>query len=286
MNRSLLSVCLITYNQVGFFRQAIESVLTQKVDFSWEIIIADDCSTDGTSNLVNEYQKKYPELIKTIIQKKNVGAAQNFLDLLGLACGEYIAYLECDDYWTDTEKLKKQIDFLERNNQFEACFHNVAEVDTVGEKIGMVYDSNRLLEIGLADLVAGDYLKSCSLLFRNNKKKLLPMFNKQLPAEDTSLGYCLLQDGQKAVYSPEVMAVYRVHSGGTWSMIQTEKRFDSTLKNLLQYRIFFKNDKAIYKEFRKMMRSHLQGMLFFYLKSFKIAKACGTFLFFFRYAFF
>lgn len=70
----LLSVCLITYNQAGYIRQSIESILMQRLDVDWEFIIADDYSTDGTREIINEYQKKFPDIIEPLMQKKNVGA--------------------------------------------------------------------------------------------------------------------------------------------------------------------------------------------------------------------
>ena len=81
MSTPLVSVCLITYNHEKYIAQAIESVLMQKVDFEWEIIIAEDCSTDNTREILISYKQKHPTLIKLILQSENVGPAQNFLDL-------------------------------------------------------------------------------------------------------------------------------------------------------------------------------------------------------------
>lgn len=118
MDAPLLSVCLITYNHAPYIKDAIEGVLMQKVNFSWELIIADDFSTDVTREIVLEYKEKYPDFIKLILQEKNVGAAQNWRDLITSPKSKYIAYFEGDDYWTDPLKLKKQVDFLESHSDY------------------------------------------------------------------------------------------------------------------------------------------------------------------------
>lgn len=118
MKEPLLSVCLITYNHEKYIRQAIEGVLMQKVDFEWELIIADDCSTDGTRDILLEYKSIYPDFIKLILQEKNIGAAKNWYDLISSPKSKYIAYFEGDDYWIDNLKLQKQVDFLEANEDY------------------------------------------------------------------------------------------------------------------------------------------------------------------------
>ena len=128
MESSLLSVRLITYNHEKYIRQAIDSILAQKVNFTWDIVIADDFSTDSTRSILIEYEKKYPNLIKLILQKENVGPARNFVDLISFKTSSYIAYIEGDDYWTDSLKLQKQVDFLEKNIDYSICFHNTLEL--------------------------------------------------------------------------------------------------------------------------------------------------------------
>jgi glycosyltransferase involved in cell wall biosynthesis len=123
--KPLLSVCLITYNQVAFIRQAIESVLMQKVNFKWELVIADDFSTDGTKEIVLEYKENHPGIIRLIPRLKNVGPAKNWVDLITFPESKYIAYLEGDDYWTDFFKLQKQVDFLEANADYGLVFTDI-----------------------------------------------------------------------------------------------------------------------------------------------------------------
>lgn len=118
MNNPLVSVCIITYRHEKYIRQSIESALEQRLNCTWEIIIADDYSPDGTRDILLEYKQKYPDLIRLLLQEKNVGGGRNFTDLLSAAKGKYIAYLEGDDYWADPGKLQRQINFLEANPDY------------------------------------------------------------------------------------------------------------------------------------------------------------------------
>lgn len=120
----LLSVVTITYNHAPYIAKCIEGVLMQQVNFPMEFIIAEDCSTDGTRAICEEYAQKYPDLIRLITSETNVGANPNELRAMKAAKGKYIAYCEGDDYWTDPLKLQKQVDFLESHPDYSVCFHN------------------------------------------------------------------------------------------------------------------------------------------------------------------
>src|SRR5450631_4532338 len=119
----IISVCLITYNHEKYIGKAIESVLQQQTLFSYELIIAEDCSTDNTREIIQDYYRKYPSVIKLVLQEKNVGPENNFIDLLSAAKGKYIAYFEGDDYWIDNKKLQRQVEFLENHPEFVLVFH-------------------------------------------------------------------------------------------------------------------------------------------------------------------
>ena len=119
----ILSVITIAYNHEHYIRRCIESVLMQQVNFPIEFIIADDCSTDGTRAICEEYAAKYPGIIRLISSDHNVGAVENEQRAFLAAKGKYIATCEGDDYWTDPLKLQKQVDFLESHPDYSVCFH-------------------------------------------------------------------------------------------------------------------------------------------------------------------
>lgn len=215
MNPSpLVSVCLITYNHSEYICEAIDSILMQQVNFSWEIIIADDFSSDGTREIVLDYERKYPELIKLLFQKKNVGGGRNFVDLINSASGKYVAYIEGDDYWTDPLKLQKQFDFLENHSEFSMCYHRIKWVYTYdvpdfdpkkesNEGDGLVSTIEDILERGW-------FIRSCSIFYRNFS---LPANFEDLYIGDYPLHILLAYQG-KVGFIPKVMGVYRINNRG------------------------------------------------------------------------
>lgn len=127
-----VSVVIVSYNQEKYISKAIESVLTQKTDFPVEILVGDDCSSDRTPEIIQGYVDRYPDKIKFIRRSSNVGATYNAYDLNTRCEGDYIAYLEGDDYWTDPLKLQKQKDFLDRHTEFHSCAGRFQCVDENG----------------------------------------------------------------------------------------------------------------------------------------------------------
>lgn len=103
--KPLVSVCMITYNQSLYIKQAIEGVLMQETDFPFEFIISDDCSTDSTRKICQYYKELYPDKITLLLPEKNLGISDNFYTTLFSATGKYIAFCEGDDYWIDSHKL-------------------------------------------------------------------------------------------------------------------------------------------------------------------------------------
>ena len=127
--KTVVSVITITYNHEPFIAKTIEGVLMQQVNFPMEFIIAEDCSSDGTRAICERYWEQYPELIRLITSKSNVGAVANERRAMQTAQGKYIAFCEGDDYWTDPLKLQKQVDFLEKNPEYSVCFHRYRNYD-------------------------------------------------------------------------------------------------------------------------------------------------------------
>lgn len=119
----LVSVVTITYNHAPYIAKCLEGVLMQQVDFPMELIIADDCSIDGTRELCEEYAAKYPERIRLITSDTNLGAVENERRAFRAAKGKYIATCEGDDYWNDPQKLQLQVEFLEAHPDYSVCFH-------------------------------------------------------------------------------------------------------------------------------------------------------------------
>lgn len=123
MSNPLVSIVCITYNHEPYLRQALDGFLMQKCDFPFEIVLAEDCSTDGTREICREYAVKYPDVIHHVWSENNIGAVENEARAIRAAKGKYIALCEGDDYWTDAQKLQKQVDFMESHPEYSVTFH-------------------------------------------------------------------------------------------------------------------------------------------------------------------
>ncbi len=139
----LVSVSLLTYNHEDYIRQCLDGILMQKVDFRYEVVVGDDCSTDKTREILKEYSDLYPDIFKLILREKNIGVTSNLYDVLLHCKGRYIAGLEGDDYWLDENKLQIQVDFLEKHHEYIGCGHEVKMIDELGDEW---YYSNRFFE--------------------------------------------------------------------------------------------------------------------------------------------
>ncbi len=221
VSKPLLSICLITYNQAKYIRESIDSILMQRVNFEWELIIADDYSTDGTRQIIKDYQKQLPNSIKLILQKKNYGPEKNWLDLMEYPKTKYVIYTEGDDYFSDPLKLQKQVDFLETHADFSMCFHPVRVEYEDGSQPDRIFPSKDLIPkgniLGLGDLLARNIIQTNSAMYRwrFKHKSIKDEFPRYITPGDWFLHLLHAQLG-KVGYLNRVMSVYRRHPGALW----------------------------------------------------------------------
>ncbi len=233
-----VSICCITYNHRDYIGKAIESFLNQKCNFPFEIIISDDNSTDDTLAIVNTYRELHPDTIKVHVNDPNIGAMKNFIKVLGYAKGDYVAYSDGDDYWTDPEKLEKQIQVLENNQAVAYVFHDVSLVNRNGESLWLL-SKGRLtesLESGVisSKKVLGSPLKlfhANALFFRRQSlgdMKFLELFQDS-PTPDYTL-LCLLASQGDGFYINKAMSAYRKHEESISSAWLFDKNLFKSLK--------------------------------------------------------
>ncbi|SEF94444.1 Glycosyltransferase involved in cell wall bisynthesis [Halpernia humi] len=246
-----VSACIITYNQEEYISQCLDGVLSQIVDFDYEIIIGEDKSTDGTLEICKKYADKHPTKITLIERSENLGMIGNWLETIMSCKGKYIALCEGDDYWTDPLKLQKQVDFLEANDEFALCFHPVKILKKDGEieddfitKIPENFQERMTLASN------SNYIHTPSVVFRNIvEKELHTMEFKNSPIGDYFL-YLIISKYGKIGYLEDNMAVYRF-GVGVFSAISTAKQRSANLllyinlyaveKNEIIKEIFYKN---------------------------------------------
>lgn len=154
-----VSVICVTYNHEKYIREALDSILMQKTNFEFEILIGEDCSTDGTRDILKEYEKKYPQRFRMYYREKNLGATKNEYELFMDARGKYIAALELDDIWTDSLKLQKQYDFLESHEEYIGVAHDFDIIDKTGQVI-VNSDNQKIKEYFNEKFTLNDFLEN------------------------------------------------------------------------------------------------------------------------------
>lgn len=231
MKAPLLSVCLITYNHEDFIRQAIDGVLMQIVNFDWELIIADDCSTDSTRAIILEYKEKYPDFIKLILQEKNVGAAKNWMDLITTPKSKYIAYFEGDDYWTDPLKLQKQVDCLGQNEECNIVWTKFNKINAIGDllEIDMPQFEKKLENVTIENFFENYRTWSLTCMFRIKVIENVD-FSKFKYSKDNTLYFLALKNSYGMVLDFN-SANYRIHENGVWSSSSNINRFIADYNN-------------------------------------------------------
>lgn len=136
MNKKVMvTVVCPTYNQGKYLQQGMNSILAQEVNFSYEVLVGEDCSPDNTSELLKEYEAQYGDIIQVFHREKNLKQSKNVYDLFMRSKGKYIIILDLDDYWTDVKKLQKQVDFLEAHPEYIGVAHDFDLVDANGEPV-------------------------------------------------------------------------------------------------------------------------------------------------------
>lgn len=223
----IVSICCTTYNHAKFIRQCLDGFVHQKTNFPIEVLIHDDASTDGTQDVIREYEEKYPDIIKPIYQKENQyskGVPISLTYNWSRAKGKYIAICEGDDYWTDPYKLQKQVDFLESNPDYVMCSHRFNQY--IQEKGLLEEEQDNDFEgadYDLKNLIGGKWMTQTLTVMYRRSALDLKRYAAYGMSMDMILFYELLRNG-KGYCFPDIMAVYRLHNGGVWSEVSLNTR--------------------------------------------------------------
>lgn len=213
MNEIMVSIVCDVFNHEHYLRQCLDGIIMQQTDFAFEILIHDDASTDKSVEIIQEYVDKYPHLFKPIYQKENKFSKgiSIWKDIqFPRAQGKYIAMCEGDDYWTDPQKLQKQVDFMEANTEYSMCFHKVEVLSHNSNDIGL-YDHLCERAYSAYEIYDKWTIPTCSVLYsRNNLKLLRP---KKCLFGDIVL-FLSLANGGKLFCLDFIGGVYRRHQGG------------------------------------------------------------------------
>jgi glycosyltransferase involved in cell wall biosynthesis len=238
-----LSVLVITYNHAQFIAQALTSALEQRVNFEYEIVVGEDCSTDTTREILADFCYRYPGRIVPLFRDQNIGALPNLAATLAACRGQYIAFLEGDDYWTRDDKLQRQVDILDEHSGTAICCHRVELLDEKGiaELGSSVYPTMDCGAYSIRDLLKSNFVMTCSAVLRKDFIGTLPAWFAQMALGDWPL-FALAATHGNIVLLDDVMAAYRAHPDGIWSsrpkqyrLLETSRML-KTLDRHLQYR--------------------------------------------------
>ncbi len=216
----LVSVHIVTYNQEPYVARAIEGALQQQTDFKVEIVVGEDCSTDGTREIVLRYQRQHPARVRVITSERNVGALDNSNRVLKACRGRYLAFCDGDDYWTDPHKLQKQVDFLEAHPEYSLCCHDVKVVcDGVPKTRRFTeFTADTFL---FDDAVTDHFISTSSIVCRRELTPTIPPWFKGCRSVDIFMELLLLDQGP-GHYMHETMSV-KVDNPGGISRIPVER---------------------------------------------------------------
>lgn len=215
-----VSIICNTFNQVSYIKQALDSFLNQKTSFAYEILVHDDASTDGTTEIVREYASNYPDIVKAMIQTENqYSKGVSITDIqLERAKGKYIAFCEGDDYWKDPLKLEKQYHILETHPDIDMVAHAVECINDKTSKVEKVIQPSTKEGILTPEAViygGGGFIGTNALFFRKEVLWPTPKLRKILCQDYTMQILGALKGG--IYYLPEVMSVYRLFAKNSWT---------------------------------------------------------------------
>jgi glycosyltransferase involved in cell wall biosynthesis len=205
----LVSVAITAYKAEHTLPHAIESVLAQRITFPIEIIVSDDCSPDGVGSIARAYQQKYPEIVRLLERGRNVGMQLNYCETFAVCRGKYIAWLDGDDYWTDRDKLARQVKALEADPTISLCGHYVRWVIRGGSVSRQRYPDYPPGRYGVEDILRKNFLPSPSIVFRNGiQHNLPPWYFDIAPLADWPINILAALSGDILMLD-EVMADWR-----------------------------------------------------------------------------
>ncbi len=218
----VLSICVITYNHAAYIRNAIDSVLAQKLDVPCEILIGEDDSNDGTREICIEYAEKYPDRIRLFLRHRSDNirimnrptGRYNFIQTIQQARGRYVAILEGDDYWNDPMKCSNQLNVLQVKEDCVGSFTNTMDLSDSGLELHA--SSLRAGRIGVHDFIDGCCIRTCSVMIKRCFLQDLPTWVCKVPALDYALFWHLASKGDW-LYLECAAATYRFSSGGIWN---------------------------------------------------------------------
>lgn len=244
-----VTVFMVTYNHERYIAQSIESVLAQRTNFPIEIVIGEDCSTDRTREIVVDYARRYPNIIRARLPEKNQGAARNFVDTFPMCSGKYIVILEGDDYFLNRNKLQTQADILDSRPDLAIHFHPVKCIYSDGITGDDIWPKNFTREEStIHHLLEDNFIPTSGCMFRNRLFDRLPPWFSESILGDWPMNIMNAAHGNIG-FMPEPMSAYRKHGSGVWTGMDRARQLMLTFRmfSMIDHHFGGKYHDEIYK---------------------------------------
>lgn len=220
-NQVMVSVCCLVYNHEKYLRQCLDGFIMQKTNFKFEVLIHDDASTDHSADIIREYERKYPDIIKPIYQTENQyskGVPISMTYQYPRAKGRYVAFCEGDDCWTSPYKLQRQYQYMEQHPNVGLCVHEAVSCNALNNSYAFVTREKSERDYSVNEVILGGggiFATNSSFFRRENLQRMPSCFNMsgmgdfQLFVYNTICGGCH--------YFPDVMSLYNSHVSGSFT---------------------------------------------------------------------
>ncbi len=262
-NQPLVCIRCATYNQEKYIGQTLEGIVAQRTTFPFIVVVVDDASTDNNPTIIREYEKKYPDIVKAEYLSENHYSIKKtkypYFKKWEENC-KYIGFCEGDDYWTDPDKLQKQVDFLETHPDYNLVCHNwnvLKDGEILPSPVNDLYTSPMSFTFDTLPWVW--ITKTLTMIYRKDAVDQ-DSFTKFKYSRDVHIVYYALKNA-KGYYMPEVMATYRVVDSGIWSKVDQNKKNFTTYdlyKDLYQH----EPNKAVRKRYMNATLAYYNGLAF------------------------
>lgn len=255
MNDVLVSIICLTYNHKEYIADAIESCLAQLVNFKYEIIVHDDASVDGTIDIIKQYERNYPGIVKGIYEAENqYSKPDHFMQcvqgkIMSEARGKYIMWCEGDDYWIDPTKMQRQIDYLEQNPDCAMVVHKAVILDMKKAMVSVLpqyWESKNLSSEDIINHPHG-YIESATMAYRKEDFELKGFYGEAGIGDYTTRLYCLTRG--RIYYMDRIMSVYRFGHKGSWQGTQQNSsniRFNHCVNMIRFLNLYNRSTNSIY----------------------------------------
>lgn len=282
-----VSVICVTYNHEKYIRQALESIVMQKTKFAFEVLVGEDCSTDGTRAVLKEYEAKYPDIFHMYYRDVNMGATKNEYELFMAAKGIYIAALELDDIWTDEYKLQKQYDFLEAHPEYIGVSHDFEIIDKDGHVIEND-DNKRIKQFFNQKFTFEDFMEygfvfqTGTHFYRNIYKDgsdYTIIYKAHTLIRDLTILSILLNKGEFYIL-PDVMSAYRrffddsAQNGRNVTVQNLAQDYCNTIRQVKMLYEYLEGKADFSKKWNTLLTDYFKGMM----KRVQPGFSLGTFL--------